>query len=93
MSTEDKEGAYCSVCGGISPSRITTKLITVGGKEIGINKLDQIISEVRAMDLPNDDAIMEELLKRAKAENYIPTSKNKDYADGLLKAYKGELCR
>jgi hypothetical protein len=86
--TNDKEGAYCSICGGISPSQVTTKRILIGEKEIGIEKLDQIIDEVRGMNLSDDAAIRYELLRRTKASNYVPTKLSNEYGETLLKEYK-----
>ncbi len=83
------EGDYCQVCGGISPAKVTTKRILVGGAEIGINKLDEIIETVRAMNLPDDAAITEELLRLAKKFNYVPTKRSAEYGEALLKAYRG----
>ncbi len=89
MSTDDKEGYYCSVCGGISPGKVTTKRIPINGIEVGIDKLDQIIAEVKTLNLLDDHAITEELLRRTKRYNYIPSKKTKEYGAALLKAYKG----
>lgn len=69
----DKEGYYCSICGGVPPDKITTKRILVDGKETGIDQLDWIMAEVRKLGLTNDAAITEELLKRVKTLNYVPT--------------------
>lgn len=88
MSSEDKEGNYCSICGGISPSKVTVKQLSVNGKQIGINDLDNIMAEVRALHLSDDAVIAEELLKRTKKSNYVPTSRTRDYGDALLKEYK-----
>jgi len=33
---DDKEGYYCSICGGIPPDKITTKRILIDGKETGM---------------------------------------------------------
>lgn len=82
------EGDYCQVCGGISPAKVTTKRILIGGAEIGINKLDEIIDEVRAMDLTDDAAIAGELLRLAKKYNYVPTKRSSEYGEALLRVYK-----
>ena len=37
MHGDDKNGYYCSICGGIPPDRITTKRILIDGKETGID--------------------------------------------------------
>lgn len=88
MSGEDKEGCYCQVCGGIRPDKILTRRILIDGKEIGIDQLDRIIEEVKRMNLPDETEIKEELLKRAKAINYVPTRMSKEYGEALLREYK-----
>lgn len=88
MSSDDKEGAYCSICGGISPGKVKVRQIEINGKLIGIDSLDDIIAEVRALGLSNDAAITEELLKRVKRSNYVPTGRTKEYGEALLKEYK-----
>jgi hypothetical protein len=88
MSSDDKEGAYCNICGGISPGKVTVKQIEINGKLIGIDRLDSIVAEVRVMNLTDDAAIADELLKRVKKTNYVPTIRSKDYSEALLKEYK-----
>ena len=44
MGGDDKDGYYCSICGGIPPDKIKTKMILVDGKETGIDQLDWILS-------------------------------------------------
>jgi len=84
----DTEGYYCSICGGIPPDKITTKRILVDGKETGIDQLDWILSEVKKLNLSDDAAITDELLKRVRALNYVPTKKTAEYAQALLAEYK-----
>jgi hypothetical protein len=88
MGGDDKDGYYCSICGGIPPDKITTKRILVDGKETGIDQLDWIIAEVKKLGLTEDAAITDELLKRTKALNYIPTKKIQEYGMALLTEYK-----
>lgn len=88
MSGDGKDGAYCSICGGIPPDKITTKRILVEGKETGIDQLDWIVAEVRKQNLPTDTAITEALLSRVKKFNYVPTKKTEAYAAALLAEYK-----
>jgi len=85
---DEKDGYYCSICGGIPPDKITTKRIPVDGKETGIDQLDWIIAEVRKLNLADDVAITGELLKRTKALNYVPTKKTNEYGEALLAEYK-----
>lgn len=85
----DKDGDYCQVCGGISPGKVRTKRIAIGGQEIGIERLDQILDEVRALGLVDDAAVISELLRRTKIYNYVPTKRSAEYGEALLKEYKG----
>ncbi len=87
MGSDDKDGYYCSICGGIPPDKITTKRILVDGKETGIDQLDWIIAEVKKLGLIDDAAITDELLKRTKALNYVPTKKVQEYGKALLAEY------
>jgi hypothetical protein len=85
--SDDKDGVYCKVCGGIVPESIQIKQILVDGKATGINQLDFIIAEVKKLGFLSNAEIKSELLKRAKILNYIPTKKEEAYAQGLLEAY------
>ncbi|HOL41693.1 NAC family transcription factor [Methanospirillum sp.] len=86
--SDEKDGVYCRVCGGIVPGSIDIKQILVDGKATGINQLEYIIEEVKNLGLAGDADIKVELLKRAKVLNYIPTKKEDAYAEGLLEAFK-----
>ena len=88
MGGDDKDGYYCSICGGIPPDKITTKRILIDGKETGIDHLDWIFDEVKKLTLTDDAVITAELLKRVKEFNYVPTKKNDVYAAALLVEYK-----
>ena len=88
MGGNDQDGYYCTICGGIPPDKINIRQILVDGKETGIDKLDWIIAEVRKLNLSDDIVITEELLKRTKALNYVPTKKTNDYGEALLMEYK-----
>ncbi|HII76144.1 MAG TPA: NAC family transcription factor [Methanolinea sp.] len=89
--SSDKEGNYCSVCGGIPPDEIRIRKILVDGKETGIDKLDFILDDVARLDLSGDAEIIAELLKRVQVFNYIPTKKADLYAQALLKEYRAHL--
>ncbi|HQC34686.1 MAG TPA: NAC family transcription factor [Methanoculleus sp.] len=86
--TNEKEGDYCTVCGGIKPEAIKIKSVLVDGKATGINQLDFIVAGVRDLHLADDAAIRAELLRRAGEFNYIPTKKKEAYAKALLQEYK-----
>ena len=86
--TNSKDGDYCNICGGVPPDKIKIKTVLVDGKATGINQLEFIVAGVRDLNLPNDAAIREELLKWACEFNYIPTKKKPAYGDALMKEYK-----
>jgi len=86
--SDDKDGVYCKVCGGIVPGAIQMQQILVDGKATAINQLDFIIDEVKKLGNLSNAEIKAELLKRAKVLNYIPTKKEDAYADALLEAFK-----
>lgn len=88
MGGDEKDGYYCTICGGIPPDKISIKRVLVDGKETGIDQLDWIIAEVRKLNLSDDTVITEELLKRTKALNYVPTKKANEYGEALLREYK-----
>jgi hypothetical protein len=88
MGGDDKDGSYCSICGGIPPDKITTKRVLIDGKETGIDHLDWIFSEVKKLNPDTDEAIAEELLKRVKEFNYVPTKKSGVYAQALVAEFK-----
>ncbi|PKL70256.1 MAG: aldolase [Methanomicrobiales archaeon HGW-Methanomicrobiales-1] len=91
MSGDDKDGNYCSICGGIPPDKITTKRVLIDGKETGIDHLDFIFDEVKKLRLDNNSVISDEILKRVKVFNYVPTKKTAEYADALLAEYRKNL--
>jgi hypothetical protein len=88
MAGDDKDGYYCSICGGIPPDKIKTKKILIDGKETGIDQLEWFLDEVKKLKLADDNAITEELLKRTTALNYVPTRKKEVYGVALLAEYR-----
>lgn len=88
MAGDDKDGYYCSICGGIPPDKITTKRILIDGKETGIDHLDWIFSEVKKLNPDNDAVLAAELLKRVKEFNYVPTKKTEVYTVALVEEYR-----
>lgn len=86
--SDDKDGVYCKICGGIVPQDTKIGSIVVDGKSTGINQLDHILHEVAALGLQSDSDIRKELVSRAKVLNYIPTKKIESYSDALLKVFK-----
>jgi hypothetical protein len=88
MGGDDKDGYYCSVCGGIPPDKITTKRVLIDGKETGIDHLDWIFEEVEKLKIADGILLSDELMKRVKTFNYVPTKKSGEYAVALLAEYK-----
>ncbi len=65
----DKEGNYCTICGGmVSAGYNDVKQIEVDGKIIGINELDFILEDVKKLHLSSDAEVSEEIMKRAYAQ-------------------------
>ena len=88
MAGDEKDGYYCSICGGIPPDKIKTKRVLIDGKETGIDHLDFIFENVKGLHLTDDATIASEIVKRVKVFNYVPTKKEALYAAGLLKEYR-----
>lgn len=88
MTGDEKDGNYCSICGGIPPDRIKTKRILIDGKETGIDHLEFILRNVWELHLSDDSLITAEIMKRVKEFNYVPTKKESLYAEALLREYK-----
>ena len=88
MAGDEKDGYYCSICGGIPPDKIKTKRVLIDGKETGIDHLDFIFENVKGLHLTDNATIASEIVKRVKVFNYVPTKKEALYAEGLLKEYR-----
>jgi hypothetical protein len=97
MGGDEKDGYYCTICGGIPPDQIKIKKIPIDGKETGIDRLDWILLDVASLNLTNDETITDEIIKRVQQFNYIPTKKMTEYKNALLREYKmmgpGEIKR
>ena len=88
MAGDEKDGYYCSICGGIPPDKIKTRLVRIEGKDTGIDHLDFIIEEVKKLKITDDDQIADELIKRVNEFNYIPSKKKEQYKEALLKEFR-----
>ena len=76
----------------LGPSdKITTRRIWIDGKETGIDQLDWIIDEVKKLNLSDNSAISEELIKRTQKLNYVPTKKIEEYKAALLDEFHKKL--
>jgi hypothetical protein len=83
MGGDDKDGYYCTICGGIPPDKISIKRILVDGKETGIDQLDWIIAEVK-LNLSDDTVITEELLKTDEGAQLCSHQKGKGVWRGVV---------
>jgi len=90
MAGDEKDGYYCSICGGIPPDKIKTRLVLIDGKETGIDHLDFIFDEVKKLKLTDDNETAAELIKRVNEFNYVPSKKKEQYKEALLGAYKSQ---
>ena len=88
MAGDEKDGYYCSICGGIPPDKIKTRRILIDGKETGIDHLEFILEEVKKLHLTDESEIVAEIMKRVKVFNYVPTKKAEQYAEALLREYR-----
>ena len=88
MGGDEKDGYYCTICGGIPPDQIKIRKIPIDGKETGIDRLDWILLDVWGMSLTNDETITDEIIRRVRQFNYIPTKKMAEYRKALLREYK-----
>ncbi len=89
MAGDEKEGYYCTICGGIPQDQIKIKKIPIDGKETGIDRLDWILQDVLALDLAGDEKITDELVKRVKQFNFIPSLKMAEYREGRFSGNTG----
>jgi hypothetical protein len=65
-----------------------TPKLKVGGKDIGIACLDDVMDEVQALGLRDDAKITKELVARVKERDFIPAKVEKEYAAALLAEYR-----
>ncbi len=72
------------------PGRTVTKKIIIGGREVGISGLDSIFEKAFEMDDAPDELLKEILFAELKEHNYIPKPAEKDYSDGIWKAFSEE---
>jgi hypothetical protein len=88
MPGNEKDGYYCTICGGIPPDQIKIKKIPIDGKETGIDRLDWILLDVAALNLTDEEQITDEIVKRVRKFNFIPSRKEAEYRKALLREYR-----
>lgn len=64
------------------------RMITVGGKRIGMLGLDEILADLKAAGRSPTDELGGTLLELAGRRNYIPPSARAEYAKALLIEYR-----
>ncbi len=64
------------------------KQLTIGGRSVGIDHLDEVMEEVRAMHLQSSAQIGDALLKKVKIFNYVPPGSVPEYTRALMDEYK-----
>ena len=88
MPGDQKDGYYCTICGGIPPDQVKIRKIPIDGKETGIDRLDWILLDVAALGLTDEERVTDEIVKRVKQFNYIPGKKEAEYRKALLREYR-----
>jgi hypothetical protein len=88
MANDEKDGYYCSICGGIPPDKVKTRKVMIDGKETGIDHLDFIFENVQKEGIADEVALAGTILAGVREFNYVPTKKAALYAEALLKEYR-----
>ncbi len=65
-----------------------TATLSVGGKDVGISCLEDVMNEVLSMNISDEGEIKRELLKRVKDRDFVPPTAEQEYSDALLDEYK-----
>ncbi|WP_319577987.1 hypothetical protein [uncultured Methanospirillum sp.] len=61
--------------------------VPVNGIPTGITMLDEIIAEVKAMNLSSDQLVKDAVLKKVKVYNYVPKAAEDAYLKAILAEY------
>jgi hypothetical protein len=65
-----------------------TATLSVGGKDVGIACLDDVMNEVLSLNIDDEEVIKEELLNRVKDRDYVPPTAEAEYSEALLNEYR-----
>ncbi len=79
--------------GPCCPGKTATKRITIGGLQIGISFLDQIIEKAMASPAASEEELRAILLREVKIYNYVPSSAEDEYADAIWEEFVRERAR
>jgi hypothetical protein len=88
MAGDEKDGYYCTICGGIPPDQIKIKKVLIDGRETGIDRIDWILLDVMALGLTDEEQITDEIVKRVRRFNFIPGLKEAEYRKALFREYR-----
>ena len=69
------------------PGRMVTKKILIGGREVGIIGLDDILWRCLQLGDVSDDVKKDFLLRALKEKNYVPRGAEGEYADGIWEEF------
>lgn len=74
--------------GQCCPGKSVSKRLVVGGQEVGISGLDEIVGKGLEMLDKSDAEQRDALLRELNARNYVPESEQKDYLDAIWDYFK-----
>lgn len=77
--------------GCCEPRSPRPKMFSVGGNNIGVFGLDEVIREVADLEPLTEDRRISELLSRFRRRNYFPDSARDKYGEALLAEYKKHI--
>ena len=66
-------------------------MVRIGGVEIGILDLEETFERVKQMKIQDEGELKRTILQEVKKTNYVPSSKDSEYIEGLFKAYRRYL--
>jgi len=70
--------------GACCPGKTDTKILSIGGQQIGIAHLDEIIEKALQMKDASDQELKILLISQIKIYNYIPPTVEKEYAEAAM---------
>jgi small redox-active disulfide protein 2 len=63
-------------------------LVRIGGMEIGMLDLEMSFEGIKRRDIRDENELKSAIFQEIKKMNYIPSSKEDEYTEGLYKAYR-----
>lgn len=69
------------------PGRTVTKRIAIGGREIGITGLDEILEVGFMLGLASEAVVRDAMMEELRSRNYVPKGAEKEYEDGIWAAF------